>query len=111
MPNVKRRRNVDGVAACRHYLARSVLSEFTRRMKLDLTIREFADDASLTDGIRDVFRTVFDFEWLLARVTSGRATPHDLGQVVRTPTVLQKAKAILAGRNSGRLTSDDATQP
>jgi DNA mismatch repair protein MutS len=66
-------------------------------------VAELVVDASLTAQLRDVLRQIYDIQRLLARVTTGRASPRDLAFVGRTLACLPKVKAKLTGRASGLL--------
>jgi DNA mismatch repair protein MutS len=63
-------------------------------------VGELVDDASLTAQIRECLRQIYDIQRLLARVTTGRASPRDLSFVGRTLACLPKVKAKLTGRTS-----------
>ena len=47
-------------------------------------VAELAADARLTEDIREQLKRVYDVERLLARVTTGRASPRDLNFLART---------------------------
>ncbi|MBN1854783.1 MAG: DNA mismatch repair protein MutS [Pirellulales bacterium] len=91
-----------GVRMLADWLAAPLADRDAIDARLD-AVAELVDDTFLTEGLRNLLRTVFDIERLLARVTTGRATPRDLGQVARTLAVLPKLKAKMAGRKSPRL--------
>lgn len=63
-------------------------------------VEELLGDQSLCDGLRESLRGVYDMPRLLARATTGRASPRDLCFVGRTLALLPKIKAKLADRNS-----------
>ncbi len=63
-------------------------------------VAELVDDATLTAALAEQLRKVYDLERLLARVTTGRASPRDLSFVGRTLRGLPSLKAKLAGRKS-----------
>ena len=63
-------------------------------------VGEFVADAPLTDDLRESLRSIYDMQRLLARVTTGRATPRDLAFVARTLRALPKLKAKLTGRTA-----------
>ncbi len=54
-------------------------------------------DAALADHLRETLRQVYDLERLLARVTTGRASPRDLSFLGRTLRALPALKAKLDG--------------
>jgi DNA mismatch repair protein MutS len=66
-------------------------------------VAELHADASAAAALRETLAPVYDIERLLARVTTGRATPRDLSCIGRTLGVLPRVKAKLAARNSARL--------
>jgi DNA mismatch repair protein MutS len=61
-------------------------------------VDELKNDSSLRREIRDQLRGVYDLERLVARVTTGRASPRDLCFVGRTLANLPKLKAKLTAR-------------
>jgi DNA mismatch repair protein MutS len=63
-------------------------------------VAELAADASLTAQLRETLKQIYDIQRLLARVTTGRASPRDLAFVGRTLAILPKVKAKLTGRAS-----------
>jgi DNA mismatch repair protein MutS len=63
-------------------------------------VAELVADASLTASLRDSLSQIYDLQRLLARVTTGRASPRDLSFIGRTLAVLPKVKAKLAARSS-----------
>ncbi|MBA3480870.1 MAG: DNA mismatch repair protein MutS [Pirellulales bacterium] len=67
-------------------------------------VSELHADAAFTADLCESLRSIYDVERLLARVTTGRATPRDLSFVGRTLRCLPKVKAKLAGRKAARLT-------
>ena len=67
-------------------------------------VAELHAQVSLAADLRQSLRDIYDVQRLLARVTTGRATPRDLSFVARTLACLPKVKAKLAGRTSTRLT-------
>lgn len=66
-------------------------------------VGELNSHAALRDDVRSQLRNVYDLERLLARVTTGRATPRDLSFIGRTLAGLPKLKAKLAACQSPRL--------
>jgi DNA mismatch repair protein MutS len=63
-------------------------------------VGELVDDAGLANQLRDALRQTYDIPRLLARVTTGRASPRDLAFLGRTLACLPKLKAKLTGRGS-----------
>jgi DNA mismatch repair protein MutS len=69
-------------------------------------VGELVSAAHLSGAVREHLKCVYDVERLLARVTTGRATPRDLNCLARTLRVLPAIKAKLTARTSlllGRL--------
>ena len=66
-------------------------------------VAELHGDPSLAAALRESLRGIYDVQRLLARVTTGRATPRDLSFVARTLSALPKVKAKLTGRSAARL--------
>lgn len=66
-------------------------------------VEELHADPSFTGDLREALRSIYDIERLLARVTTGRATPRDLSFVARTLRCLPVVKAKLTGRKASRL--------
>ena len=60
--------------------------------------RNWSADQALCDELRETLRRVYDVERLLARVTTGRASPRDLSFLGRTLRTLPAVKAKLTGR-------------
>ena len=71
-------------------------------------VGELVADAGLADHLRDTLRRVYDVERLLARVTTGRASPRDLGFLGRTLRALPGLKAKLTARKSTLLNQLEA---
>ncbi|HMP05111.1 MAG TPA: DNA mismatch repair protein MutS, partial [Lacipirellulaceae bacterium] len=67
-------------------------------------VAELHDDPAATTHLRESLGTIYDVERLLARVTTGRATPRDVSFIGRTLRTLPRLKAKLADRRSVRLT-------
>ncbi len=63
-------------------------------------VDELVSDASLCADLVETLRRVYDVERLLARVTTGRASPRDLGFLGRTLRWLPGLKAKLTARKS-----------
>ena len=63
-------------------------------------VAELVGDARLTEDIQQKLRGIYDLERLLARVTTGRATPRDLAAVGKTLSALPAIKARLTARKS-----------
>jgi DNA mismatch repair protein MutS len=63
-------------------------------------VAELAVNVALTNDLRDTLRKIHDIQRLLARVTTGRASPRDLSFLGRTLAILPKVKAKLTGRTS-----------
>ncbi len=63
-------------------------------------VEELLGDPSLTADLRETLRRVYDVQRLLARVTTGRASPRDLAFLARTLRGLPAVKAKLTARKS-----------
>ena len=63
-------------------------------------VGELVVDSALADNLHDTLRRVYDVQRLLARVTTGRASPRDLSFLGRTLRALPGLKAKLASRKS-----------
>jgi len=63
-------------------------------------VKELVNDVALAKSLQEQLRSVYDLERLLARVTTGRASPRDLSFVNRTLRGLPHLKAKLAARQS-----------
>lgn len=63
-------------------------------------VGELVGDNSLRGELREVLREAFDLQRLTARVSTGRASPRDLGGIVRTLRLLPRLKARIAARNA-----------
>ena len=66
-------------------------------------VEELLDEGGLCAELREMLRRVYDLERLLARVTTGRASPRDLSCLGRTLRALPPLKAKLAARRSALL--------
>ena len=71
-------------------------------------VAELVADAALAAGLRESLKGMFDVERLLARVTTGRASPRDLSCPGRTLRALPALKARLTARKSERLNELEA---
>ena len=72
-------------------------------------VAELVGDASLCAALGEQLRGIYDLERLLARVTTGRASPRDLSFIGRTLQQLPAVKAKITSRASAllqRLESD-----
>jgi DNA mismatch repair protein MutS len=66
-------------------------------------VQELISDTVLCRELRDQLKQVYDLERLLARVTTGRASPRDLKFIGGTLAGLPKVKAKITGRKSNLL--------
>jgi DNA mismatch repair protein MutS len=71
-------------------------------------VEELMQDDTLRGQLRDHLRGVYDLERLLARVTTGRASPRDLSFIGRTLGSLPKLKAKITARRSPLLSRMEA---
>ncbi len=67
-------------------------------------VEELLADTALASDLESELRNVYDMQRLLARVTTGRASPRDLRFVGQTLRALPRIKARLAARKSQLLT-------
>jgi DNA mismatch repair protein MutS len=91
-----------GARLLAEWLAAPLVDADAINARLD-AVEETVADAQLAGQLRESLRSIYDIERLLARVTTGRASPRDLGFVGRTLAALPKVKAKLTGRRSQRL--------
>ncbi len=66
-------------------------------------VAELVVDAGTTNQLRESLKQIYDIQRLLARVTTGRASPRDLAYVGRTLACLPRIKAKLTGRAAALL--------
>ena len=66
-------------------------------------IAELVAEPALAAELREMLRRVYDVERLLARVTTGRTNPRDLGFLARTLRTLPALKAKMTARKSPAL--------
>jgi len=71
-------------------------------------VAELVADSSLSAALHEQLRGVYDLERLLARVTTGRASPRDLSFVGRTLAQLPAIKAKITSRTSDMLQALEA---
>jgi DNA mismatch repair protein MutS len=71
-------------------------------------IEELMNEDGLRGQVREHLRGVYDLERLLARVTTGRASPRDLSSIGRTLANLPKLKAKITARSSPLLSRLEA---
>jgi len=71
-------------------------------------VGELVADASLCDDLHETLRRVYDVERLLARVTTGRASPRDISFLGRTLRSLPGLKAKLTARTSALINELEA---
>ncbi len=72
-------------------------------------VGELVTEVALADWLRDQLKEVYDVQRLLARVTTRRATPRDLGFIGRTLRGLPPLKAKLTARKSALLNHLEVT--
>ncbi|MDB5386156.1 MAG: mutS 2 [Planctomycetaceae bacterium] len=63
-------------------------------------VTELTRDPMLCQDIRDVLKQTYDLQRLTARISTGRATPRDLGCLASSLEILPKIKAKLSARRS-----------
>jgi DNA mismatch repair protein MutS len=86
------------------WLANPLTSIESINARLD-AVGELLADNALRELVREQLRAVYDLERLLARVTTGRASPRDLSFICRTLAALPKLKAKLTARKSKLLSA------
>jgi DNA mismatch repair protein MutS len=94
-------------AMCSRLLADWLANPLTDVSEIDSrleAVEELVGDAALCEDLRTELRNVYDMQRLLARVTTGRASPRDLNFVGKTLRILPRVKARLAARKSRLLT-------
>ena len=69
------------------------------KRRLD-AVAELLDEHALRGDLRELLGEMFDLQRLTARVSTGRATPRDLGAVARTLRLLPRFKARLTARSA-----------
>ncbi len=68
-------------------------------------IDELIDNMDLINDFRDTLNSIYDLERLTARISSGRASPRDLGCVNKSLSLIPVIKSLLASRKSSLLTT------
>jgi DNA mismatch repair protein MutS len=66
-------------------------------------VAELAADPRLTDDLREKLHGIYDIQRLLARITTGRASPRDLGHINHTLAALPAVKAKITSRRAALL--------
>lgn len=89
------------------WLANPLTDPAAINQRLD-AVEELMQDDALRGQMRDHLRGVYDLERLLARVTTGRASPRDLSFIGRTLGNLPKLKAKITARRSPLLAQLEA---
>src|SRR5439155_20709813 len=84
------------------WLAKPLTSIEEIDSRLD-AVGELLSDNPLRELVREQLGAVYDLERLLARVTTGRASPRDLSFICRTLAALPKLKAKLTARKPSLL--------
>ncbi len=85
-----------------HWLSNPSTDKATIERRLD-AVTELVSQSSLIGQLQDELRGVYDLQRLLARVSTGRATPRDLKFIGKTLQRLPKIKAALTARHSHEL--------
>ncbi|MCC7086227.1 MAG: DNA mismatch repair protein MutS [Pirellulales bacterium] len=73
------------------------LTEIDERLD---AVAELVADGRMADELREKLRGIYDIQRLLARITTGRASPRDLAHLGQTLSALPAVKAKMTGRNS-----------
>ena len=97
-------RTTTGMGARRlgDWLAHPLIETNAINERLD-AVAELVDHPELTTAVCQTLQSIYDIERLIARVTTGRASPRDLSFVARTLAALPALKAKLTGRTSSLL--------
>src|SRR5205085_9552593 len=66
-------------------------------------VEELTEQPSLWQEMREALKNVQDLQRLTARVSTGRATPRDLGAIARTLRLLPTVKAKITARRAALL--------
>lgn len=66
-------------------------------------VEEATKDQRLRDGLRSDLKSIYDLQRLLAKVSTGRASPRDLGQIRNTLAVLPQLKSKISNCQSAWL--------
>ncbi len=85
-----------------HWLAAPLTDKTRIEQRLDVVDELFGAGAARRE-LRAQLGDVYDIERLLARVTTGRASPRDLSSIERSRTSLPGIKGLLDGRKSEML--------
>ncbi|MCI0684211.1 MAG: DNA mismatch repair protein MutS [Gemmataceae bacterium] len=97
-------RTVTGMGA--RLLQEWLLAPLTHRARLEArldAVEELAKETTLRDDLRKALTDVHDLQRLTARVSTGRASPRDLGAIGRTLRALPHVKAKITARRSAML--------
>jgi DNA mismatch repair protein MutS len=89
------------------WVANPLTDVATIRLRLE-GVAELLGDTALSADVREALRQIYDVERLLARVTTGRASPRDLSFLGRTLQGLPALKAKLTARKSRYLNQLEA---
>ena len=81
------------------WLANPLADLVAINVRLD-AVAELVTDSRLAEDLQQKLHGIYDIERLLARVTTGRASPRDLAAVGKTLSALPAIKARLAARKS-----------
>ncbi len=84
------------------WLANPLIDVPTIKARQD-AVAELVANSALAENLHDLLRKVYDVQRLLARVTTGRASPRDLSFLGRTLGALPGIKAKLTARKSSLL--------
>ena len=80
-----------------------LLAPLTNRAGIEArldAVEELARETTLRDDLRKALREAHDLQRLTARVSTGRASPRDLGAIARTLRFLPHVKAKITARRS-----------
>jgi DNA mismatch repair protein MutS len=88
-----------GARLLQEWLLQPLTDRAAIESRLD-AVAELLDEHRLRQDLRDALEETADLQRLTSRISTGRATPRDLGGVARTLRVLPKLKARLSARKS-----------
>ncbi len=84
------------------WVANPLVNLTAMNARLD-AVEELVNETKLALGLRETLGHVYDLQRLLARTTTGRASPRDLSCLGRTLRLLPQVKAKLSARRSEKL--------
>ncbi|HYV38648.1 MAG TPA: DNA mismatch repair protein MutS, partial [Gemmataceae bacterium] len=83
-----------------------LISPLAKREEIDArldAVGELKDDQTLRQNLREELEKAFDLQRLTSRVSTGRASPRDLGAIAGTLRLLPRLKAKMTARRAALL--------